>query len=83
MPFLRESSGSRKRGAEAAPYAHPYTHPRYGPTEDVRPRESRLSSKKPLIDKRNRGPFLVALVVFTLTGIGTALVVLFLVGAFD
>ena len=42
-----------------------------------------MSSKKPLIDKRNRGPFLVALVVFTLTSIGTALVVLFLVGAFD
>ena len=42
-----------------------------------------MGSKKPLIDKRNRGPFLVALVVFTLTSIGTALVVLFLVGAFD
>lgn len=46
-------------------------------------RGATLSSKKPLVDKRNRGPFLFALVVFTLTSIGTILVVLFLVGAFD
>jgi hypothetical protein len=35
------------------------------------------------VDKKNRGPLVFAIVMFSLTGIGTALVTLFLLGAFD